>query len=135
MVCAARRVITQGVLESVLQRKVLLYDKAGEEHFNLASALIKSLRGSDPDAAVYWMARMLEAGEPLEFVARRLVIFAAEDVGNADPQGSILAHAAAEGRRRRASQLKTSHAFTHSTTISTHTTQTCGLGRRRAACP
>src|SRR5690606_38982946 len=69
------------------------------QHYNIASAFIKSMRASDPDAAVYWMARMLEAGEPLEFVARRLVIFAAEDVGNADPQGIVVAQAAAEAAR------------------------------------
>src|SRR5690606_6231191 len=63
------------------------------------SGFIKSMRASDPDAAVYWMARMLEAGEPLEFVARRLVIFAAEDVGNADPQGLVVAQSAAEAAR------------------------------------
>ncbi len=77
----------------------LRYDHDGEEHFNIASALIKSMRASDPDAAVYWMARMLEAGEPLEFVARRLVIFAAEDIGNADPQAIVVAHACAESAR------------------------------------
>ena len=77
----------------------LRYDRDGEEHYNIASAFIKSMRASDPDAAVYWMARMLEAGEPLEFVARRLVIFAAEDVGNADPQGIVVAQAAAQAAR------------------------------------
>jgi len=71
--------------EEAMQQRALRYDKGGEEHFNLASALIKSLRGSDPDAAAYYMVRMLEAGEPPRFVLRRLVIFASEDVGNADP--------------------------------------------------
>ncbi|HEX5035714.1 MAG TPA: replication-associated recombination protein A [bacterium] len=73
-------------VEQALQKKSLLYDKAGEEHYNLISAFIKSMRGSDPDAAVYWLARMLEAGEEPLFLARRMVIFASEDVGNADPQ-------------------------------------------------
>jgi putative ATPase len=73
-------------VEKIAKSSPLLYDKAGEEHYNLASALIKSLRGSDPDAAIYWMARMLESGEDPLFVARRLVIFASEDVGNADPR-------------------------------------------------
>lgn len=72
-------------VEEAVQHKALLYDKAGDEHYNVVSALIKSLRGSDPDAAVYWMTRMLEAGEDPRFILRRLVIFASEDIGNADP--------------------------------------------------
>ncbi|MFC1889803.1 replication-associated recombination protein A [Thermodesulfobacteriota bacterium] len=75
-------------------QKAPLYDKAGEEHYNIISAFIKSLRGSDPDAALYWLARMIEAGEDPLFVARRLVIFASEDVGNADPQAIQVAVAA-----------------------------------------
>jgi len=78
--------ITKNVVEQALQKKSLLYDKSGEEHYNLISAFIKSMRGSDPDAAVYYLARMLEAGEEPLFLARRMVIFASEDVGNADPQ-------------------------------------------------
>ncbi len=81
-------------VQEATQRRSLRYDKAGEEHFNLASAFIKSLRGSDPDAALYWMLRMLEAGEDARFVARRMVVFAAEDVGNADPHALPLAVAA-----------------------------------------
>jgi putative ATPase len=77
-----------------IQRKVLEFDPTGDTHYDLASAFIKSLRGSDPDAAIYWLARMLESGEDPRFVARRLVIFAAEDVGNADPQGVLVANAA-----------------------------------------
>src|ERR671924_987102 len=73
-------------LQEALQRKPLQYDKAGEEHYNVISAFIKSMRGSDPDAALYWMMRMIEAGEDPLFIARRMVIFAAEDIGNADPQ-------------------------------------------------
>jgi len=80
------RKITLTMAEEALQRKALLYDKTGEEHYNIISAFIKSMRGSDPDAAVYWMARMLEAGEDPLFIARRMVIFASEDIGNADPQ-------------------------------------------------
>ena len=68
-----------------MQRRALLYDKGGEEHYNVISAFIKSMRGSDPDAALYWLARMLEAGEDPLFIARRMVIFASEDIGNADP--------------------------------------------------
>jgi putative ATPase len=73
-------------LREVLQRKAYLYDKSGEEHYNLISALHKSLRGSDPDAALYWLGRMLEAGEDPLYIARRMIRFASEDVGNADPQ-------------------------------------------------
>jgi putative ATPase len=73
-------------LQEALQKTPLRYDKAGEEHYNVISAFIKSMRGSDPDAALYWMMRMLEAGEDPLFIARRMVIFAAEDIGNADPQ-------------------------------------------------
>jgi len=81
-------------LEEALQRKPLLYDKAGDEHYNVISAFIKSLRGSDPDAALYWLMRMLEAGEDPLFIARRMIIFAAEDIGNADPQALQVAVAA-----------------------------------------
>jgi putative ATPase len=77
-----------------IQRKLLDFDPTGDTHYDLASAFIKSLRGSDPQAAVYWLARMLESGEDPRFVARRLVIFASEDVGNADPQGLLIATAA-----------------------------------------
>jgi putative ATPase len=72
--------------EEALQQKMLLYDKAGEEHYNVVSAFIKSMRGSDVDAALYWMMRMLEAGEDPVFIFRRMVIFASEDIGNADPR-------------------------------------------------
>ena len=82
------------VVGHVLNRRALHYDKSGEEHFNLISALHKSMRNSDPDAAVYWLARMLEAGEDPLYVARRLVRFASEDIGNADPQALVLAIAA-----------------------------------------
>ena len=78
--------VTAANAEEALQQKTLLYDKAGDEHYNVVSAFIKSMRGSDPDAATYWMARMLEAGEDPLFVLRRMVIFAAEDIGNADPR-------------------------------------------------
>ncbi|MEK7704993.1 MAG: replication-associated recombination protein A [Myxococcota bacterium] len=79
-------VLTLEVVAEAAQHKALLYDKAGEEHYNVVSAFIKSLRGSDPDAAVYWMVRMLEGGEPPRFILRRMVIFASEDIGNADPR-------------------------------------------------
>jgi putative ATPase len=83
-------------LEEVLQKKAFLYDKSGEEHYNLISAFHKSLRGSDPDASLYWLGRMLEAGEDPLYIARRMVRFASEDVGNADPQGLQVAVAAME---------------------------------------
>ncbi len=79
------RAVTLDMVEKALQKKALLYDKSGEQHYNLISALHKSLRGSDPDAAIYWLTRMLEAGEDPFYVARRMVRFASEDVGNADP--------------------------------------------------
>lgn len=81
-------------MEGALQQRALLYDTSGEQHYDIVSALIKSIRGSDPDAAIYWLARMLEAGEDPIFVARRLVILASEDVGLADPQALPLAVAA-----------------------------------------
>jgi putative ATPase len=83
---AAEACIELADLEAVLQRKALRYDKSGDEHFNLISALHKSLRGSDPDAALYWLARMLAAGEDPFYIARRMVRFASEDIGVADPQ-------------------------------------------------
>ena len=89
-------VVDLEVAADSIQRKVLHYDGTGDEHYDAASALIKSVRGSDPDAAVYWLARMLEAGEDPRFIARRLVIAAAEDVGNADPQALVIAQAAAD---------------------------------------
>ncbi len=81
-------------LQQSVQRRALLYDKGGEEHYNIISALHKSMRNSDPDAAVYWLARMLEAGEDPLYVARRLIRFASEDIGNADPQALTVAVAA-----------------------------------------
>jgi putative ATPase len=90
------RHIAKKDLEEVLQRKAFLYDKSGEEHYNLISAFHKSLRGSDPDAALYWLGRMLEAGEDPLYVARRMVRFASEDVGIADPQALQVAVAAKE---------------------------------------
>ncbi|NLX14483.1 MAG: replication-associated recombination protein A [Phycisphaerales bacterium] len=83
------------VAEDSIQRKAIVYEGTGDEHYDAASALIKSMRGSDPDAAVYWLARMLEAGEDPRFLARRIAICAAEDVGNADPMALVVAQAAA----------------------------------------
>lgn len=84
------------VAEESIQRKAITYDGMGDEHYDAASALIKSMRGSDPDAAIYWLARMLEAGEDPRFIARRVAICAAEDVGNADPNALVVANAAAQ---------------------------------------
>ena len=89
-----RRHVDAARVEQTIQRRALLYDKGGEEHYNIISALHKSMRNSDPDAAVYWLARMIEAGEDPLYVARRLVRFASEDVGNADPQALTVAIAA-----------------------------------------
>lgn len=90
------RWITKEIIEEALQKKALRYDRAGEEHYNTISAFIKSLRGSDPNAALYYLARMLEAGEDPLFIARRMVIFASEDIGNADPQAIQVAVACKE---------------------------------------
>jgi putative ATPase len=89
-------VVDAALIADLLQRRALLYDKGGDEHFNIISALHKSMRNSDPDAAVYWLARMLEAGEDPMYVARRLVRFASEDVGNADPQALVVTVAASQ---------------------------------------
>ncbi len=88
-----RIVITRAIIEETIQKKNILYDKSGEEHYNLISAFIKSIRGSDPDAAVYWLARMLEGGEDPLFIARRMIILASEDIGNASPNALVLANA------------------------------------------
>jgi putative ATPase len=90
------RIIDERVLEAALLKKALRYDKSGEEHYNLVSAYIKSLRDSDPDGALYWLARMLEGGENPRFIARRMVIFASEDIGNADPMALVMANAVAQ---------------------------------------
>jgi putative ATPase len=86
-----RRIVTKKQIEEAFQRKFVKYDKGGEEHYNQISAFIKSVRGSDPDAAVYWLARMLDGGEDPKFIARRMIILASEDIGNADPYALTLA--------------------------------------------
>jgi putative ATPase len=92
--------ITREVVAQSGEQKTLLYDKAGEEHYNVISAFIKSMRGSDPDAAIYWMMRMIESGDDPLFILRRMVIFASEDVGNADPRALDVAVAADAAFRR-----------------------------------
>jgi putative ATPase len=86
-------VITNKLVSTILQKKAAIYDKGGEQHYDIISAFIKSMRGSDPNAAVYWMARMLEGGEDPKFIARRMLILASEDIGNANPNALLLATA------------------------------------------
>jgi putative ATPase len=84
--------ITDEVVMKIAQSKIALYDKNGEQHYDIISAFIKSMRGSDPNGAVYWLARMIEGGEDVKFIARRMIIFASEDIGNANPNALLLAH-------------------------------------------
>jgi putative ATPase len=86
-------IITNSLVMDVAQKKIALYDKKGEQHYDIISAFIKSIRGSDPNAAVYWLARMIEGGEDVKFIARRLLILASEDIGNANPTALVLANA------------------------------------------
>jgi putative ATPase len=86
--------LSHELIDESMQQKTLQYDGTGDEHYDISSALIKSIRGSDPDAALYWLARMLEAGEDIRYICRRLVILASEDIGNADPGALSLAVAA-----------------------------------------
>jgi putative ATPase len=89
-------VITDELVLQTIQQKMALYDKSGEQHYDIISAFIKSIRGSDPNAAVYWLARMIEGGEDVKFIARRLLILASEDIGNANPNALLLANATFE---------------------------------------
>ncbi len=86
-------VITNDQVVHIAQQRIALYDKGGEQHYDIISAFIKSMRGSDPNAAIYWLARMIEGGEDVKFIARRMVIFASEDIGNANPTALVLANA------------------------------------------
>ena len=86
-------VVTDEQVMKIAQQRIALYDKTGEQHYDIISAFIKSMRGSDPNAAIYWLARMVEGGEDVKFIARRMVIFAAEDIGNANPTALVLANA------------------------------------------
>lgn len=88
--------ITDAAVMEVAQKRIALYDKSGEQHYDIISAFIKSIRGSDPNAAVYWLARMIEGGEDVKFIARRLVILASEDIGNANPTALVMANASFE---------------------------------------
>ena len=86
-------VITNELVMQIAQKKIALYDKQGEQHYDIISAFIKSMRGSDPNGAVYWLARMIEGGEDVKFIARRMLIFSSEDIGNANPNALLLANA------------------------------------------
>jgi putative ATPase len=89
-------IITDDFVMDVAQKRIALYDKSGEQHYDIISAFIKSLRGSDPNAAVYWLARMIEGGEDVKFIARRMLILASEDIGNANPTALVMANATFE---------------------------------------
>ncbi|MGZ3940300.1 MAG: replication-associated recombination protein A, partial [Flavisolibacter sp.] len=89
-------VITDDIVMAIAQQRIALYDKTGEQHYDIISAFIKSMRGSDPNGAIYWLARMIEGGEDVKFIARRMVIFASEDIGNANPTALVLANAVFE---------------------------------------
>jgi putative ATPase len=91
-----KAVITDNAVMEIAQQRIALYDKKGEQHYDIISAFIKSIRGSDPNAAVYWLARMIEGGEDVKFIARRMLILASEDIGNANPNALLLANAAFE---------------------------------------
>ena len=101
---------TRDLAEQSVQRKAVSYDATGDAHYDAASALIKSLRGSDPDAALYWLARMLEGGEDVRFLCRRLIILASEDIGNADPHALPLADRRDAGLRIRGPAGMPAHA-------------------------
>src|SRR5205814_8195112 len=88
--------ITDEMVMDIAQKKIAIYDKQGEQHYDIISAFIKSMRGSDPNAAVYWLARMIEGGEDVKFIARRMLILASEDIGNANPNALLLANATFE---------------------------------------
>lgn len=89
-------VVTNSNVLQIAQQRIALYDKSGEQHYDIISAFIKSMRGSDPNGAIYWLARMIEGGEEVKFIARRMVVFAAEDIGNANPTALVLANACFE---------------------------------------
>jgi putative ATPase len=125
---------TLQVAQDSIQRKALDYDATGDAHYDVASAFIKSMRGSDPDAAIYWMARMLEAGEDPRFIARRVVICASEDVGNADPQALLVAVAAmqaAEFVGLPECQLSLAQAVTYIATAPKSNASTIAIGKAR----
>jgi putative ATPase len=128
-------VFTRALAEESVQRKAIEYDATGDAHYDAASALIKSIRGSDPDAALYWLARMLEAGEDVRFLARRIVIAASEDIGNADPQALPLAVAAMQATEfvgLPECQLPLAQAVTYLACAPKSNAATIGIGEARA---
>jgi putative ATPase len=125
---------TLDVARDSIQRKALDYDATGDQHYDVTSAFIKSMRGSDPNAAIYWLARMLEAGEDPRFIARRIVIFASEDVGNADPQALAVATAAAQAVEfvgLPECQLNLAQAVTYLATAPKSNASTLAIGKAR----
>jgi putative ATPase len=127
-------VVTLEVAQDSIQRKALDYDRTGDAHYDVASAFIKSMRGSDPDAAIYWLARMLEAGEDPRFIARRVVICASEDVGNADPQALLVAAAALQATEfvgLPECQLALAQAVTYIATAPKSNAATVAIGKAR----
>jgi len=127
--------ITLEVAQDSIQRKVMDFDATGDSHYDLASAFIKSMRGSDPDAALYWLARMLESGEDPRFIIRRVVICASEDVGNADPQALVLAAAALQAVEfvgLPECQLALSQAVTYIAAAPKSNDATLAIGKARA---
>ena len=126
---------TVALAQESIQRKLMDYDPTGDSHYDVASAFIKSLRGSDPDAGLYWLARLLESGEDPRFIARRLVILASEDVGNADPQALVLAAAtlqAVEFVGLPECQLALAQAVTYLATAPKSNASTVAIGKARA---
>jgi putative ATPase len=126
--------LTIELLDESMQQKTLQYDGTGDEHYDISSALIKSIRGSDPDAALYWLARMLEAGEDIRYICRRLVILASEDIGNADPAALSLAVAAAQACELVGlpeCQLTLSQAVIYLSLAEKSNSATCAIGKAR----
>jgi putative ATPase len=126
---------TLAVARESIQRKVMDFDPTGDTHYDVISAFIKSMRGSDPDAAIYWLARMLESGEDPRFIARRIVIFASEDVGNADPQALLVATAAMQAVQTVGlpeCQLNLAQAVTYLATVPKSNASTLAIGKARA---
>jgi putative ATPase len=125
---------TRAVAQESIQRKALDYDATGDAHYDVASAFIKSMRGSDPDAAIYWLARMLESGEDPRFIARRIIICASEDVGNADPQALVVAAAALQSVEfvgLPECQLPLAQAVTYIATAPKSNASTTAIGKAR----
>jgi putative ATPase len=129
-------VITDESVLQTVQQKMALYDKSGEQHYDIISAFIKSIRGSDPNAAVYWLARMIEGGEDVKFIARRLLILASEDIGNANPNALLLANATFEAVNKIGypeSQLILSQCVIYLASSAKSNTATVAIGSAMAA--